>query len=114
MRFLNAAAAIALVVMTTCACADETSDKLVAMCKSNAQEKNCECQVKVLIDNADPKLVSFLLAMAEGSAKAKSPEDKMNVMKDALKAAGLTMDEYEKLQAEAQIKGKDAMAACKT
>lgn len=96
------------------AMADETHDKLVAMCQAGGDKpETCECQVKALEENVDAKVLQVLAAMQDASASATTPEAAEKAMADALAAAGLTKEEFEKALGDAEAKVGPAMEACK-
>lgn len=100
--FIAAAAALPLFFATT-AHADETVDKLVASCKAAGEPaETCECQAKALVANADAKFIAVMLAQEAGKTK-----------EEALKEAGLTEEEYAKLEEEAMTKAMPEMEKCK-
>lgn len=93
--------------------ADATTDTLIAACKKNeAKPETCECQVKAITDNADPRYVQVLAAIMANEEAMATPEGADKAMKDALAAAGITQEEFEKLGAEAEAKLGPAMQAC--
>ncbi len=96
------------------AMADETHDKLVAMCQAGGDKpETCECQVKALEENVDAKVLQVLAAMQDASVSATTPEAAEKAMADALAAAGLTKEEFEKALGDAEAKVGPAMEACK-
>lgn len=106
------AAALPVIALTGGASADATGDKLLAMCKAGDEHpETCECQVKALTDNVDPRALAVLAATGEAETAA-SEDEKKKIIADALAAAGLTQEQYEALLAEAQEKAGAAMAAC--
>lgn len=103
-KFLAAAVTVLPLVFTAgVAQADATLDKLVEMCKKNDDKPDtCECQAKAIVDNADPRVVTVLLAIDAGKTE-----------EEALKEGGLTQEEFGKLMAEADPKITPALEACK-
>lgn len=103
MSFLIAAAtSLALVLGAGAARADEALEKLSQMCKDAGEKpETCDCQAKAVIDNVDAKVVQVLILQHEGKSE-----------EEAVKEAGLTIDEYRKLQEAATPKLTEAMAAC--
>ena len=64
-------AALPLFLLAGAAAADETSDKLLAMCKAGDEKpETCECQVKAIVDNVDPRAVAVLVASGDAEAAA--------------------------------------------
>ena len=106
-------AALPLFLLAGAAAADETSDKLLAMCKAGDEKpETCECQVKAIVDNVDPRAVAVLVASGDAEAAAdQAAKDK--IIADALAAAGITQEEFEKLMGEGSAKAGPAMEACK-
>jgi len=95
------------------ALADEQHDKLMKMCTENdPQPETCECQVKVLEDNLDPKVLKAFIGTMD-AAGAATPEEAEKAGKAALDEAGLTQEEFEKAMGEAMEKVNPAMEACK-
>ncbi|BCW89226.1 hypothetical protein sos41_23830 [Alphaproteobacteria bacterium SO-S41] len=106
------AAALPLFMLAGSAAADAIGDELLAMCKAGDQKpESCECQVKALTDNVDPKALAVLAATGKAE-NAATPEEKAKIIADALAAAGLTQEEYEKLLGEGAQKAGPAMAEC--
>ena len=105
MRFKFLAAAVTmlpLVFTAGVAQADEKLDKLVELCKAGGEKpESCECQAKAIIDNADPRVVTVLIAVQSGKSE-----------EEALKEAGLTQEEFAKLMTEADPKITPALEAC--
>ena len=109
---LALAASLPLFMLAGTAAADETTDKLVAMCTASGETAAaCECQVKAIVDNVDPRAVAVLVATADAE-KAATPEEKAKIVNDALAAAGITNEEFQKLMAEGSEKAAPAMEAC--
>ena len=52
------------------------------------------------------------LIMAADAEKAATPEEKQKIINDALAAAGITNEEFQKLMAEGSEKAAPAMEAC--
>jgi hypothetical protein len=95
------------------AAADETHDKLVAMCvESGETAESCACQVDALVANVDPRAVA-VLAASGGASKAATPEEGKKIVDDALAAAGITEAEFAALLQEGSAKAEPAMEACK-
>jgi len=103
--FVAAVAALPLLFAAGTAQADETLDKLVASCKAAGSEDpaTCECQAKALVANADPRFITAMLAMEAGKSE-----------EEALKEAGITKEEFDKLATEATTKAQPEMEKCKT
>lgn len=94
--------------------ADANADTLIAACKkSEPKPETCECQVNALVENADARYVQVLAAIMANEAAMGDPAAAEKVMADALAAAGLTAEEFEKLGTEAEAKVGPAMEACK-
>lgn len=95
------------------ALADEQHDKLMKACTENdPAPASCECQVKVLEDNLNAKLLKVFIATME-AAGAATPEEAQKAGKAALDEAGMTQEEFEKAMGEAMEKVNPAMEACK-
>lgn len=108
------AAALPLLTFAGAAQADDPSAVLLATCqKSEAKPETCECQVKAIVDNSDPRYVQVLAYILSHEADIGTPEGLEKVTADALAAAGITQEEYTKLEAEAQAKAGPLADACK-
>ena len=90
--------------------ADETTDRLMALCKQNEPKpETCDCQVKAILESADPRVVTVMLAL---SAVPPSQGNE-NTMADILKANGLTQEEFDRLSKDAEAKAGPALEKCK-
>jgi hypothetical protein len=106
------AAALPLFMLAGTAAADETKDKLVAMCVAGGDSaESCACQVDAIVANVDPRAVAVLVASAEAE-KAATPEAKQKIIDDALAAAGITQAEFQSLMEAGATKAGPAMEAC--
>lgn len=108
-----AAAAVLPILFAAPALADEQHDKLLAMCSEGEPDpSSCECQVTAMEANVDAKVIKVIIAMQEAT-KAEPPVDPAKANEDALKDAGLTQDEFNKLMEEGMTKSQGPMDACK-
>jgi len=110
---IKAAFAAALpIFLAAPAMADETHDKLLKACQENeADPSSCECRVKALEDNMDPKVLKVLVATMDASTAA-SPEEAEKAGKAALDEAGMTQEDFQKAMEAAMPKVEEAMKAC--
>lgn len=111
--FIRRSALLALPLIALCGSATANADKLLEMCKAEEEKpESCDCQVKAITDNADPRYIQVMVAMLE-AMQANPPADPQKAMTDALAAAGLTQEEFTKMQTETESKIGPAMEACK-
>jgi hypothetical protein len=108
-------AAVLPIFLAAPALADEQHDKLMAMCVEGEGEQaaSCECQVKVLEENVDAKVLKAMIGMQEASKTATTPEEAEKASAAALAEAGITKEEFEKAMGDAMTKAGAAMEACK-
>lgn len=94
------------------AAAEDASTALTRMCVASGESQAaCECQVAAIIANVDPRAVQVLVA-SEAAQSAATPEEAKKIVDDALKAAGITEAEFQKLMEEGSAKAQPAMEAC--
>jgi len=90
--------------------------KLVELCKAgDSKPESCECQVDAMLSEGDPKIVAFMVAMADLEEKAKAdPAYAEKMMEEAMKAAGFaTQEEFQKAMMEMSTKVQPKIDACK-
>jgi galactitol-specific phosphotransferase system IIB component len=114
------ASAVSAAALVLAACgggaSSEQRTKLVELCKKNEPKpESCECQVDVMLKEGDPKVVAFMVAMADLEEKVKAdPASAAKMMEDAIKAAGFAdQEEFGKTMAEMQTKLEPKIEACK-
>lgn len=113
---VTAVSAAALILAACGGGSSEQRSKLVAFCKKNeAKAESCECQVDVMMKEGDPKIIAFMVAMADLEEKVKAdPANADKVMEEAMKAAGFAnQEEFGKAMAEMQAKLEPKIEACK-
>ena len=113
MRSLILSAAFAALAFGAApALADDAAD-LIAICKAeDPAPETCECQVKVIVENADARLIKAMIGMMKAS-RADTPENAEKAIANALAEAGLTQEEFDRLSQEADAQIGDKMDACK-
>lgn len=114
------ATAVSAAALLLAACgggaSSEQRSKLIELCKKNeAKPESCECQVDVMLKEGDPKVVAFMVAMADQEEKVKAdPASAEKVMEEAIKTAGFAnQEEFGKAMAEMQSKLEPKIEACK-
>jgi hypothetical protein len=116
--FIVGAVSAATLLLVACGggASPEQRSKLIELCKNNeAKAESCECQVDLMLKEGDPKVVAFMVAMADLEAKVKAdPASADKVMEEAIKAAGFAnQEEFGKAMEEMQTKLEPKIEACK-